>query len=95
MQCDDPEAVASRWPEIAEIPVSRNDASQPSLELDNVTVCFVACAGGRPEGSAGWTSQPGTSTPYSRPLGSAIAYGGSADGSVWDAVVIGWIEELR
>ena len=46
LQCDDPAAVAKRWGEIAELPVSSN----LTIELDNATLRFVACDDGRPEG---------------------------------------------
>ena len=46
VQCDDPEAVAHRWSEIAEIPLN----ADLSLTLDNATIRFVSCEDGRPEG---------------------------------------------
>jgi hypothetical protein len=52
IQCDDPAAVAARWSEIAQIPVSERDG-HPSLVLDNATLRFVACRDGRPEGLGG------------------------------------------
>lgn len=52
LQCDDPEAVAARWAEIAELPVTRED-DQPRIELLNATLRFVPCADGRPEGLGG------------------------------------------
>ena len=45
MQCNDPDAVASRWSAIAEIPLAGN-----ILPLDNAELRFVPCADGRPEG---------------------------------------------
>lgn len=49
VQCDDPEAVARRWGEIAEIDI---DASGDlfQMPMDNATVRFVPCRDGRPEG---------------------------------------------
>lgn len=48
VQCDDPETIAHRWSEIAEIPLN----ADLSLTLDNATIRFVACSDGRPEGLA-------------------------------------------
>jgi len=50
VQCGDPAAVAARWAEIAEIPVTANARGAPCLELDNATLRFVPCEDGRPEG---------------------------------------------
>ena len=52
VQCDDPEAVAARWSEIAEIPL-RREGPTPVLPLDNASVRFVPCTDGRPEGLGG------------------------------------------
>ncbi|MGD8417476.1 MAG: VOC family protein [Pseudomonadales bacterium] len=52
VQCDDPEAVAARWSEIAQIGLDRIDG-HPRLRLDNAAVRFVPCADGRPEGLGG------------------------------------------
>jgi hypothetical protein len=49
LQCDDPEATASRWSEIAQIELVLNGGI-PTLPLDNATLRFVACSDGRPEG---------------------------------------------
>ena len=49
LQCDDPAAVAARWGQIAELPVSADQ----TIELDNATLRFVPCADGRPEGLGG------------------------------------------
>jgi len=46
LQCDDPAAVAARWGEIAELPVS----AALTIALDNATLRFVSCDDGRPEG---------------------------------------------
>ena len=51
MQCDDPGRIASRWSEIAEIPLTGND--DPVLPLANADVRFVPCTDGRPEGLGG------------------------------------------
>jgi len=52
VQCDDPQAVARRWAEIAELPVTVR-AGHPTLVLDNASVRFVPCTDGRPEGLGG------------------------------------------
>ena len=49
VQCDDPEEVARRWGEIAEIQVQNIDGIQTIL-LENATLRFVHCTDGRPEG---------------------------------------------
>lgn len=48
VQCEQPEAVAARWAEIAELPLQGL-----SIELTNATVRFVPCTDGRPEGLGG------------------------------------------
>lgn len=55
VQCDDPESVARRWAEIAEIDLApRAGADAPwVLPLDNADVRFVPCSDGRPEGLGG------------------------------------------
>lgn len=52
IQADDPQQLAARWSEIAEIPLSEEDGN-PSLPLENATVRFVPCTDGRPEGLGG------------------------------------------
>jgi hypothetical protein len=52
MQCDDPQRVAARWSEIAEINSEEVDGT-PTLALDNATLRFVPCTDGRPEGLGG------------------------------------------
>ena len=52
IQCDDPQAVAKRWSDIAELPFSEFDGVF-SLTLDNATLRFVPCSDGRPEGLGG------------------------------------------
>jgi len=49
IQCDDPDAVAARWADIAEIALARRDG-QPTLVLDDASLRFVPCTDGRPEG---------------------------------------------
>ncbi|MCC5871226.1 MAG: VOC family protein [Gammaproteobacteria bacterium] len=57
IQADDPVAVARRWSEIVEIPLTRTGAGHPDgdpgLKLDNATLRFVPCTDGRPEGLGG------------------------------------------
>jgi hypothetical protein len=53
LQCDDPDALAARWSEIVEIPVTYDARDRPVILLDNATLRFVACADGRPEGLGG------------------------------------------
>jgi hypothetical protein len=52
VQCDDPAAVAARWSEIAQIPLTTQQG-HPALPLANATVRFVPCTDGRPEGLGG------------------------------------------
>jgi hypothetical protein len=52
IQCDDPAAVAARWADIAELPVTIH-GGHPTLVLDNASVRFVPCSDGRPEGLGG------------------------------------------
>ena len=50
IQADDPDAIAGRWSEIAEIELSTDASGNPTLKLDNAALRFVACTDGRPEG---------------------------------------------
>jgi hypothetical protein len=50
IQADDPAALASRWAEIAELPVE--SGSTPRIQLDGAELRFVPCTDGRPEGLA-------------------------------------------
>ena len=52
IQCDDPSAVATRWSEIAQLPLVVVDGVN-TLSLDNATLRFVPCTDGRPEGLGG------------------------------------------
>jgi hypothetical protein len=52
IQCEDPGAVAARWSDIAQIPVTER-RGHPCLMLDNATLRFVPCSDGRPEGLGG------------------------------------------
>ena len=49
LQCDDSEAVAKKWSDIAEIPLDE----ELNLELDNASIRFIPCSDGRPEGLGG------------------------------------------
>ena len=49
LQCDDSEAVAKKWSDIAEIPLDE----ELNLELDNASLRFIPCSDGRPEGLGG------------------------------------------
>lgn len=49
LQCEDPEDVAKKWSDIAEIPLE----DDLSLALDNASLRFVPCSDGRPEGLGG------------------------------------------
>ncbi len=53
IQADDPQAVASRWSEIIETPITETADGHPCLTLDNASLRFVPCADGRPEGLGG------------------------------------------
>ena len=52
VQCDDPQAVASRWAEIAQLALSDQEGN-PAMQLQNASVRFVPCTDGRPEGLGG------------------------------------------
>jgi hypothetical protein len=49
IQCDDPETVAARWTEIAQLPVTR-ETRGAAMVLENATIYFVPITDGRPEG---------------------------------------------
>ena len=49
LQCDDPESVAKKWSDIAEIPLDE----ELNLELDNASLRFIRRSDGRPEGLGG------------------------------------------
>ena len=53
IQADDPAAVAARWADIAELPLTQDSAGNPSIQLDNASLRFVPCTDGRPEGLGG------------------------------------------
>ena len=53
LQSPDPDALAARWSEIAEIPIERNGAGPPEIPLQNARLRFVEATDGRPEGLGG------------------------------------------
>ncbi|MDH4145085.1 MAG: VOC family protein [Acidimicrobiia bacterium] len=53
LQSPDPEALARRWAEIAEIELGQDAAGNPTLPLDNATLRFVEATDGRGEGLGG------------------------------------------
>ncbi len=53
IQSPDPEPLARRWAEIAEIDLLRDDAGNPTIPLDNATLRFVPDPDGRGEGLGG------------------------------------------
>ena len=52
IQSPDPQRLAARWSEIAEIPLSAGDHGY-EIELENATIRFVEAMDGRPEGLGG------------------------------------------
>jgi hypothetical protein len=52
IQCDDPQQVAMRWSEIAQLALS-GAVDQWRIDLDNASLRFVPCRDGRPEGLGG------------------------------------------
>ncbi len=52
LQSPDPERLAARWSEIADIPLARGADGAPALPLDNAELRFVPEADGRGEGLA-------------------------------------------
>ena len=53
IQAADPQAVATRWSQIAEIDLSADAEGHALLPLDNASIRFVPCSDGRPEGLGG------------------------------------------
>ena len=77
VQGPDPDALATRWSEIVEIPVTQDGSGNPSLELQNATVRFVKPTDGRPEGLGGVDVR---ATDKARALSAAGARGLPVDG---------------
>ncbi len=53
IQSDDPERLAARWSEIAEIPVERVPGGNATIQLKDATLRFVKATDGRGEGLGG------------------------------------------
>ena len=53
IQDADPGALAQRWSDIIEEPVTRDADGNPVIVIDNATLRFVPCADGRPAGLGG------------------------------------------
>jgi hypothetical protein len=53
IQSPDPAGLASRWSQIVEIPVTRDQLSNPAIRLENATLRFVKDEDGRGEGLGG------------------------------------------
>ncbi len=53
IQSPDPEPLARRWAEMAEIDLGRDSDGNPTMDLDNATLRFVAETDGRGEGLGG------------------------------------------
>ena len=53
IQSDDPDRLAARWSEIAEIPVERDADGNATIELKDATLRFVKATDGRGEGLGG------------------------------------------
>jgi len=53
IQSSDPAGLASRWSDIVEIPVTRDEKGNPALNMENATLRFVRDEDGRGEGLGG------------------------------------------
>jgi hypothetical protein len=53
IQCDDPDALAARWSEVMERPVSRDADDSPEVRLDHGSIRFVPATDGRGSGLGG------------------------------------------
>jgi hypothetical protein len=53
LQDSDPDALARRWSDIVELPVTADGSGRPLLRFENATVRFVPCEDGRPPGLGG------------------------------------------
>jgi Glyoxalase-like domain len=53
LQADDPDGLAARCAEIAELPVNRDDQGRPVVPLDGASLRFVEATDGRGEGLGG------------------------------------------
>jgi hypothetical protein len=53
IQSEDPDALARRWSEVIDRPVSQDSSGHPQIELDDATLRFVQAGDGRGEGLGG------------------------------------------
>jgi catechol 2,3-dioxygenase-like lactoylglutathione lyase family enzyme len=53
IQCDDPDAVATRWSEVTQRPLSRDADHNPKIRLDDGSIRFVMATDGRGLGLGG------------------------------------------
>jgi hypothetical protein len=53
LQSDDPQALAARWSEVLDRPVTPNAAGNPQIALDDAVLRFVPATDGRGEGLGG------------------------------------------
>jgi len=53
IQCDDPDALAARWSEVMDRPVSRDADRHPEIRLDDGSIRFVTASDGRGTGLGG------------------------------------------
>lgn len=53
LQSPEPQVLAQRWADMAEIDLGTDDAGNPAFELDNATLRFVEATDGRGEGLGG------------------------------------------
>ncbi len=53
IQTEDPQALAERWSQVLDRPVSTNSAANPQIALDDAVLRFVPVADGRGEGLGG------------------------------------------
>ena len=53
LQSPDPDRLAARWAQIAELELGADANGNPSMQLDNATIRFVEATDGRGEGLGG------------------------------------------
>src|SRR5262249_62421353 len=83
LQSDGPQALAARWSELLERPVTPDAAGNPQIVLDDAVLRFVPAADGRGEGLGGLDVKV---VDRDRLLASAAARGFNVAG----AVMVGW-----
>jgi hypothetical protein len=86
LQVDNPSAVATRWAEIAELPVEVGGVAS-LIQLDNARLRFVGCADGRPAGLAGLDL---VSHDRDAVLSAATEHGAPVDGNSFVACGMRW-----